>query len=328
VQSFVDETILELSSGHGGPGAVSFRREKYIPYDDPDGGDGGKGGSVVFVVKNNLKTLTHLKMKRHYKGENGRQGEGSRRHGRDGADVFIPVPPGTIIKDTETGTVYRELLEADEEWIFLKGGIGGKGNWHFSTSVKQAPRYAQPGKEGEQKTVIVELNMVADIGFVGFPNAGKSSLLAAFTNAHPKIAAYPFTTKIPNLGMLHVYDQDIILADIPGLIEGASHGAGLGIRFLKHIARTKCLAFLIDLGSENYLDAFDILMTELGTYGHGLTEKKRVVIGTKMDEEGSDERLELLKARLSGETVQGLSVFSQYGIPEIKKIFFDLAAEK
>ena len=323
MRGFIDETTIEVSSGNGGPGSVSFRREKYAPKGGPDGGDGGKGGNVVFKVKKNLKTLAHLRFKKNFNAENGRPGEGGRRHGRHGNDAEILVPPGTIIKDLETGELLKDLAE-DEEWIFLKGGKGGLGNSNFATSRKQAPRYAQPGLPGKTRKIRVELNIIADAGFVGFPNAGKSSLLARLTNANPKVASYAFTTKIPNLGVFRIGDRDIILADIPGIIEGASQGTGLGIRFLKHIARTSGLVFLIDISDENYLEAFDILLEEIREFSKELYDKKRIILATKMDTENSAESLEKLKKKYPDEKIYGISVFSGYGIDDIKRYFSEL----
>ena len=326
MNGFIDETILDVNSGKGGPGAVSFRREKYVPKGGPDGGDGGKGGDVVFKVKNNLKTLSDLRHKKTFSAENGKSGTGRKKHGKDGQNAVIEVPPGTIIKNPDTGEIIKDLTEFsdNDEWLFLKGGKGGMGNSHFATSVKQAPRYAQPGLPGIARTIKVELNIIADIGFVGFPNAGKSSLLNRLTNANPKIASYPFTTKIPNLGVYRISDQDIILADIPGIIEGASKGAGLGIRFLKHINRTNGLLFLIDLSDKIFLDSFDILLNELNSFSTELASKKRVIIGTKIDIEGTEESLKLLEKKYPNEEVYGISVFSGKGLENINKIFFSL----
>ena len=322
MRGFIDETTIEVSSGNGGPGSVSFRREKYAPKGGPDGGDGGRGGNVVFIVKKNLKTLAHLRYKKNFNAENGRPGEGGKRHGRHGHDAEILVPPGTLIKDSDTGEILKDLEE--ENWIFLKGGKGGLGNSNFATSRKQAPRYAQPGIPGKSRKIKVELNIIADAGFVGFPNAGKSSLLSRLTNANPKVAAYAFTTKIPNLGVFRIGDRDVILADIPGIIEGASHGTGLGIRFLKHIARTSGLVFLIDISDYNYLEAFDILLEELKEFSEDLYNKKRIIFATKMDTENSEENLEELKKKYPEEKIYGISVFSGYGIDDIKKYFSEL----
>ena len=256
--------------------------------------------------------------------KNGQDGMGKNCHGKDGEDVIIPVPPGAIIKDAETGEVIREFTGNEQEsWIFLRGGNGGWGNTHFKTSTNQAPRIALPGKPGETRVLKVELQLMADIGLVGFPNAGKSSLLDAFTNARPKIAPYPFTTKIPNLGVLTVGDRDIIIADIPGIIEGAHEGQGLGLKFLKHIARTAALAFLIDLSDSNYLEAFDILLEELTSYSFHLAQKPRVIVGTKLDLEATQERLEALKNKYNHETVLGISVINGSGLKELSKYFVE-----
>lgn len=324
---FADETYIDVSSGKGGDGCVSFRREKYVAKGGPDGGDGGRGGDVIFTVKENLKTLVSLRNKRVYKAENGRPGMGRRKHGRNGNDIIIEVPPGTMVKDPETGEILIDLTELGESWTALKGGDGGNGNWHYKSSVKQTPRYAQKGREGEERRYHIELNVIADAGFVGFPNAGKSSLLKKLTNADPKIGAYAFTTKIPNLGVMDAGYRHVILADIPGIIEGASDGAGLGIKFLKHIARTSALVFLIDLSGENYLDEFDLLHQELKAFSEELAGKKRIILGTKLDLEGTEENLKELKNKLPGEDVIGISTFSHIGMDDLKKRIAELAAE-
>jgi len=278
----------------------------------------------VFTVKKNLRTLAHLRYKRVFKAENGRDGENWGRYGHQGGDVIIPLPPGSLIRDAETGTLIRDFSHNTEDFVFLKGGNGGWGNIHFKTSVNQAPRKANKGQPAQSAKLKVELQIMADIGLVGFPNAGKSSLLDRFTNARPKIAAYPFTTKIPNLGVLTVDDRDVIIADIPGLIEGASAGAGLGIRFLKHISRTAALAFLIDLSDDNYLDAFDILLNELSSFSEELVKKSRLIVGTKTDLEESSGRLAELSAKYPDEETMGISVFSGDGIKELSHAFLRL----
>jgi GTP-binding protein len=314
MQKFADEAEIEVSSGKGGNGCVAFRREKFVPKGGPSGGDGGRGGNVVFTIRRNLRTLSHLRYKHSFRAENGHDGEGSGRYGSKGGDIIVPLPPGSVLKDPDTGTVIRDFGSTEGDFVFLKGGNGGWGNIHFKSSVNQAPRRALPGKEGETVHLKVELQLMADIGFVGFPNAGKSSLLDRFTNARPKIAPYPFTTKIPNLGVLTIDDRDIILADIPGLIEGASEGAGLGIRFLKHISRTAALAFLVDLSDDNYLTAFDVLCSELEAFQQDLLRKPRIILGTKTDLEESSGRLAELSAKYPEEKVRGISVFSGDGI--------------
>ncbi|MDR2768309.1 MAG: GTPase ObgE [Treponema sp.] len=346
MEKFADEAVIEVASGNGGNGCVAFRREKYVPKGGPSGGDGGRGGDVIFCVRRNLRTLSHLRYKHSFKAENGRDGEGRQRNGKDGADVVIPLPPGTVLSDADSGltihdfgaktpgAVLRGHPNESGRWLFLKGGSGGWGNVHFKSSVNQAPRKALPGKAGESRRLKAELRVIADIGLVGFPNAGKSSLLDSFTNARPKIAPYPFTTKIPNLGVLTLGSgrieedgRDIIIADIPGLIEGASEGAGLGIQFLKHISRAAALVFLVDLSEENFPEAFDILYRELEHFSPELTAKKRLVAGSKLDLEGAAEALEQLRARYPDETVLGISVFSGAGLRELSAEISRLVSE-
>ena len=328
MRGFVDETSLEVGSGKGGAGCVSLRREKYIPKGGPDGGDGGKGGDVIFQIKRNLRTLAHLRYKRIINAGNGRPGEGRKKHGADGEDAVILLPPGAIIKDFDTGEVLHDFAQDESDWVFLKGGKGGLGNMNFATSRHQTPRFAQPGLPGQSRKIIIEINIIADIGFVGFPNAGKSTLLGRLTNANPRVGSYPFTTKIPNLGVYALDDQDIVRADIPGIIEGASQGAGLGIRFLKHIARTRGLLFLVDVSQENYLEAFDILLSELRAFSPELAERKRVILATKMDTEDSDKALAELTAKYPDEEINGISVFSGFGMDKIKDIFSRLVLQE
>lgn len=289
---FADEALIEVRSGNGGNGCVAFRREKYIPLGGPNGGDGGRGGDVIFCVKKNLRTLSKLRHRHCFKAKNGGDGQGWNRYGADGEDVVIPVPPGTTIRDAETDEfIYDFTSDSDnEQFVFLKGGNGGWGNVHFKSSTNQAPRHANPGQPGETRFLKLELSIMADVGLVGFPNAGKSSLLTAFTNARPKIAPYPFTTIIPNLGVLRIDDEsDIIIADIPGIIEGASEGLGLGDTFLKHITRTACLIFMIDCSDENYASAYKTLCNELASYSDELMEKPRIVLCNKIDVDGAFE---------------------------------------
>ena len=328
---FADEATITVVSGKGGNGCISFRREKYIPDGGPNGGDGGRGGDVVFCVRRNLRTLAHLRFHPIFKAKNGGDGQGWNRHGKDGEDVVIPVPPGTTIRDAETGELIHDFTteSEDERLVFLQGGKGGWGNVHFKSSTNQAPRYAHPGKPGEQRVLRVEISIMADVGLVGFPNAGKSSLLDLFTNARPKIAPYPFTTKIPNLGVLNVdKDTDIIIADIPGIIEGASDGAGLGIRFLKHISRTACLVFMIDCSDDNYLDAYGMLLKELDQFGGNLLEKPRIVLCNKVDVDGAmDRALEVAKKIRSEDpsiTVIPVSMLARTNIRSVKEAIVSL----
>ena len=244
---FIDEAKIKVAAGHGGPGCVSFRREKFIPRGGPDGGDGGRGGSVTFVSSNQLGTLQDFRFKRSYQAENGIHGEGKNKTGRNGEDVEILIPVGTVVKDQETDEILFDFSEDGQRWIAAKGGRGGKGNTHFVTSVFQAPKFAQPGEEGGFLSLHLELKLLADVSLVGYPNAGKSTLISRMSAAHPKIADYPFTTLTPNLGVVKVADyKSFVVADIPGLIEGAHKGLGLGHRFLKHIERTKINVHLLD----------------------------------------------------------------------------------
>jgi GTPase len=323
---FADEATIIVSSGKGGDGCVAFRREKYVPFGGPAGGDGGRGGDVVFEVRRNLRTLSALRYQQTFKAESGQGGMGKNMHGRDGADIVIPVPPGTIVKRYETGEILKDFGAERSgpegaRWVFLKGGRGGWGNTHYKNSVNQAPRTFQPGQQGVTERLRIELQLIADIGLVGFPNAGKSSLLDHFTNARPAIAPYPFTTKIPNLGMLRVGERDIVIADIPGIIEGAHEGAGLGLRFLKHIARTSALAFLVDLSDENWEGAYSILLAELGSYAPTLVKKPRILVATKLDLPEAAERFEAFKAAYPDEEVHGISVFSRLGIEGLREAF-------
>ncbi|GAB1432702.1 GTPase ObgE [Spirochaetota bacterium] len=325
---FADEILITVSSGNGGNGCVAFRREAHVPLGGPSGGDGGRGGNVVFELRNNLRTLSHLRYGKHYKAQSGQDGMGRGRYGANGSDIVIPLPPGSLIKNAESGEIVKDFADFKEErWIYLKGGNGGWGNIHFKTSTNQAPRTALPGKPGSSVNLKIELQLMADIGFVGFPNAGKSSLLEAFTNARPKIAAYPFTTKIPNLGVLRISDRDLVLADIPGIIEGAHTGSGLGFRFLKHISRTAALAFLIDLSDDNYLSAFDTLLSELEQYSPELAAKPRLIVATKLDLPDTREHLKKLTEAYKNELLLGISVFSREGLPELAKKFLAFVSQ-
>ncbi len=331
---FADEALIEVRSGNGGNGCIAFRREKYVPHGGPNGGDGGKGGDIIFTVKRNLRTLAKLRHKHCFKARNGSDGQGWNRHGADGEDCVIPVPPGTTIRDAETEEVIYDFSTAvgDETFTYLVGGNGGWGNVHFKTSTNQAPRQANPGIKGETRFLKLELSIMADVGLVGFPNAGKSSLLTAFTNARPKIAPYPFTTIIPNLGVLRVDDEsDIIIADIPGIIEGASEGLGLGDTFLKHITRTSCLIFMIDCSDENYLTAYDTLCNELEQYSDELMEKPRIVLCNKIDVDGAfDRALEIqqkIKETEPETKVIPVSVMGGRGMKDAQKEIVSLVNE-
>ena len=329
--SFADEAIITVTSGAGGNGCVSFRREKYIPNGGPAGGDGGKGGDIVFCVRRNLRTLAALRYKQHFKAQRGQDGMGRQRYGKNGEDMLIPVPPGTSIFDAETGELLKEFTtqSEDEHYVCLEGGKGGWGNMHFKTSTNQAPRYAHDGKPAQSRTLRVELSIMADVGLVGFPNAGKSSLLDAFTNARPKIAPYPFTTKIPNLGVLRANaERDIIIADIPGIIEGAADGAGLGIRFLKHISRTQCLLYMIDVSDTNYLTAYDTLRGELESFSADLVRKPAIVLCNKTDVDGAEQNARELIAQLRQKhpevTALPVSIMARTGMNEARLAIMEL----
>ena len=281
---FVDEAKIMVKAGKGGDGCVSFRHEKFVPKGGPDGGDGGDGGSVVFVVDKNLNTLIKFKYRQHFKAASGKNGQGSKKHGHNGADVIVSVPLGTIARDKETGNIIADLSVPDDRVVIAGGGKGGKGNAQFASATNQAPRRAEKGLPGMEKTLLLELKLLADVGLVGFPNAGKSTLLASVSSAHPRIADYPFTTLQPNLGIVHYGDlKSFVMADIPGIIEGAHKGKGLGFRFLRHIERTKVLLFLIDCTSENPVDEYSKLIEELRLFSDTLLGKPRLVALTKTD---------------------------------------------
>jgi GTPase len=326
VNGFVDETTIVVTSGNGGDGAVSFRREKFVPRGGPDGGDGGKGGDVVFTVRTNLKTLSHLKQKRVFKATSGGRGAGQKMHGKDGADMVIPVPPGTVIRDPETGETLADLTRDGEQFVFLRGGRGGKGNSHYATSVNQAPRYAQKGIEGVTRELKAELHLIADIGLVGMPNAGKSTLLSVLTNARPLIGDYPFTTRTPSLGLLRQGERDLIIADIPGIIEGAAEGRGLGLRFLRHVERCAALLYLVDLSAPDCPSTVRVLEQELARYAGALAHRPRLIVGTKTDLAEAGEGLASLAAAFPGERVLGVSSFAREGLTELKKAALGLVA--
>lgn len=307
MQQFVDEVSLVVSSGSGGAGAISFRREKYVPRGGPDGGDGGRGGDLIVESRRDLRTLLPLTQTRTIRAENGHPGRYRNRHGRDGSNAVMAVPPGTIIYDEGTGQAVWDGVRDPAPFTLLRGGRGGKGNAHFATSRHQAPRFAQDGEPGTELRLRLELRLIADVGLVGMPNAGKSSLLGRLTAAHPKIGAYPFTTKTPNLGVLELDDQQLVLADIPGLIKGASTGAGLGHQFLRHISRTRLLAFVLDISEPEPLSTLATLMGELRDYSDELAMRRRIIIANKIDLPGSAESLAELHSGLESDRVYPVS---------------------
>jgi|TARA_Y100000310_G_scaffold138805_2_gene137911 GTP-binding protein len=281
---FIDYTVIKCLSGKGGEGAITFRREKYIPKGGPDGGDGGKGGDVIFIADKQLHTLQDIRYKKMYSAGKGQQGSSNQRTGKNGDNAIIRVPLGTVVKEMESGNVVADLVDDRQEFVALQGGKGGKGNARFKSSTHQTPRYAQPGIEGEVNTYALELKVLADVGLVGLPNAGKSTLLSVVSAARPKIADYPFTTLEPNLGIVKYGDyKSFVMADIPGLIKGAAEGKGLGHQFLKHVERTQVLLYLIDCTEEDPKSVFDTLSTELKTYNPDLDKKPQLIIRTKTD---------------------------------------------
>lgn len=322
---FIDEAKIYVLSGAGGDGCVSFRREKFIPRGGPDGGDGGNGGDVIIEARENLTSLLDFRYKRHYKARGGEYGKGKKMAGKSADSLIIPVPVGTIIKDFDTGAVIADLNHPEQRVVVCKGGMGGRGNTRFKSSTNQAPRTAEPGSPGEEKWLKLELKLLADVGLLGFPNAGKSTLISRLSAATPKIADYPFTTLIPNLGVVTYGDgKTFVIADIPGLIEGAHKGAGLGISFLKHIERTRVLIHLLDLSPITQRDPFEDYLTmnrELKGYGFDLENKPQIVVANKVDLTEARESFDELSAKfedinivlmaISAATGQGLDKLVQ-----------------
>ena len=311
---FVDSVELLISSGKGGAGSISFWTEKFVANGGPDGGDGGRGGAIFFNVDNNTDTLSGLRGKRHLRAENGRQGEGRKCYGRKGEDLIITVPPGTTIVDMETGEELLDLVSEGEMLLFLEGGKGGLGNMHFKSSSNQRPTYAQPGLPGITKQIRLEMKLIADVGLVGYPNVGKSTLIATLSNARPQVANYEFTTLTPKLGVVHLGDyESFMMADIPGIIEGASDGRGLGLEFLKHIERTKTLLLMID--ASNYREMkyqYETLLIELQRYSSTLAKRKFAVAITKIDALSKDEINTLIQTFLSDIGLEKNTILSKY----------------
>ena len=318
--NFVDYVKIFARSGHGGAGSAHFRREKFVAFGGPDGGDGGKGGSIILKGDSQYWTLIHLKYQRHQFAEDGQCGSGARSSGKDAKDIVIPVPLGTVARrvveteDGETELQYVGEVTADgEELVLLKGGRGGLGNWHFKTATNQAPRYAQPGEEGDEGAFILELKVLADVGLVGFPNAGKSTLLSVVSAAKPKIASYAFTTLEPNLGIVEVRDgHSFVMADIPGIIEGAHEGKGIGTRFLRHIERNSLLLFMIASDSDNIAEDYKVLLGELTQYNPELLDKQRILAVTKCDML-DEELIEQMKSELP-EGIETIFISSVAGL--------------
>ncbi len=322
---FIDEATIDVKAGNGGNGCISFRREKYVPKGGPDGGMGGRGGSVILRADRQLTTLMDYRYQRHYSAKSGDHGQGANKTGRNGEDIILRVPCGTIIKDVESETTLIDLVEDKDEFIVAKGGRGGKGNAEFATSTNQAPRTAEKGTQGEERMIHLELKLLADIGLVGFPNAGKSTLISRISAAKPKIADYPFTTLAPNLGIVRYSEyKSFVVADLPGLIEGAHGGRGLGIQFLRHIERTKVLVFLIECFAEDVREQYGILLNELELFNKELLKKPQIVLITKVDSVDDDMRKKLNKLKIKrGVPVHCISSVSGEGLEEAVTLMWE-----
>ncbi len=321
--NFVDYVTIYCRSGKGGRGCSHLHRAKYIPKGGPDGGDGGKGGSVILHGNRNYWTLLHLRYQRHLFATDGQAGSENKSFGKDGQDVTIEVPMGTVVYDADTGEYLCEVTDHDQQIVLLKGGRGGLGNWHFRTATNQAPTYAQPGEPAQERRIVLELKLLADVGLVGFPNAGKSTLLSSVSAAKPKIADYPFTTMEPNLGLVPYRDnRSFVIADIPGIIEGASEGKGLGLRFLRHIERNSTLLFMIPADSQDIRKEYEILLNELGTYNPELLDKQRLLAITKCDML-DDELIDEMRAELpDGVPTVFISAVAGKGLDELKDMLW------
>ncbi len=320
--NFVDYVKIYCRSGKGGSGSVHFRREKYLPKGGPDGGDGGKGGDIIMVGNAQMWTLLHLRYTRHLRAENGMPGSGQRSSGVSGKDIIIEVPLGTIARDPDTNDMLGEITEDGQQVVLLKGGRGGLGNDHFKTSTNQAPQYAQPGEESIDAVIIFELKVLADVGLVGFPNAGKSTLLSVVSAAKPEIADYPFTTLTPNLGIVSYRDhRSFVMADIPGIIEGASEGKGLGLRFLRHIERNSILLFLVPADSDDIKNEYDVLLNELKQYNPELLDKERILAISKSDML-DDELMEEIEKGLPDLTYVFISSVANIGLMKLKDLIW------
>ncbi len=322
---FQDKAKIYVKSGDGGSGCMAFHRERSVQYGGPSGGDGGKGGSVIFKAYPNLNTLIDFRFQQHFKGETGHHGEGKQRTGANGNNLVLKVPTGTVILAEDDKTELADLSNDGEEFLAVKGGDGGFGNMRFKSSTNQAPRKVTPGWPGEERTLILRLKLIADIGLIGFPNAGKSTLLGSLTRSHPKIGAYPFTTIHPNLGVLYAFEQEKILADLPGMIEGASQGIGLGTRFLGHAERCGVLLHLIDASTENIVEDYKMIRKELEAYGEGLKEKKEIIGLSKIElitEKSLEEKIMALK-KITKNKIVSFSSITKIGLQNLKNTLFN-----
>jgi GTP-binding protein len=321
---FIDEATISVKAGNGGNGCVAFRREKFVPRGGPSGGDGARGGNVVLRSSKSHNTLIQFRYRPEHKAQRGRHGEGSNCAGRDGESLILEVPPGTVVYDAESGEKLFDFVEADQEFVAARGGRGGRGNARFATSTNQAPRYAEPGTPGEERRLRLELKLLADVGLVGFPNAGKSTLISRLSAAHPKIADYPFTTLEPNLGVVSTDEfHSFLMADIPGLIEGAHEGHGLGIQFLRHVERTRLLVHLVDVSefsAREPVNDYKVIVGELESFSKELVEKPVVVVATKIDATQDPQRIETLRefCRAEGLPFYAISAVTGAGLDELK----------
>ena len=317
---FVDEVVLEVNAGNGGDGCMAFRREKFVAMGGPFGGNGGRGGNIVFVADSGLKTLIDLRFQKKIKGKNGQNGEGKNKHGRNAEDTIVKVPIGTTVKDNETGVIIADLTKHNEEVIVAYGGRGGRGNVTLATKTNPCPSYAERGEPGEVRFIKTELRMLADVGLVGLPSVGKSTILSMISNANPKIAAYHFTTLSPNLGVAKTKSGSFVVADLPGLIEGASDGAGLGHKFLKHIERTKIIAHIIDMSGREGRDPYEDYLTirkELETFSKKLIDKKEIIIANKMDIDTAKDNLEKFKSKFKDIEIFEIEAINNKGLDKV-----------
>ena len=326
---FVDTAEIFVKAGRGGNGALSFRREKFVPKGGPDGGDGGKGGDVIIQAVGGIVTLADFEYDRRFQAGHAGHGEGAHRSGLKGEDLIISVPCGTLIRDADDDSILADLVLPGQRFIAAHGGKGGRGNSHFASSSRRAPRFAEKGDAGEERKLNLELKLIADVGLAGFPNAGKSSILSAISGAKPKIAGYPFTTLSPNLGVLAVDDAQVVIADLPGLIEGAHEGKGLGLQFLRHAERTRILLHVIDLSQNNPVETFHALMNEFKEYGADLASRPCIVIGNKIDIEGTEENSRFLEEEAQKLSLRYMKVSALTGenIPELIKAVAQLVRE-
>jgi GTP-binding protein len=319
---FIDEAMITVQSGDGGKGCLSFRREKFIPRGGPDGGDGGKGGDIILSTTSRKRTLYQFRYQRHFKAKNGAHGQGKQKTGKKGRSLTIELPPGTLVIDADTGHLIKDLVDTGETIVILKGGRGGQGNTRFKTSTHRTPRFAQPGEPGETRTLKLELKLLADVGIIGLPNAGKSTLIAAISSARPKIANYPFTTLTPSLGVVQTdWAEPFVVADIPGLIKGAHQGTGLGIKFLRHIERTRILVHLIDVSSidpDDPLQEYQTINQELVMYDEKLVQKPQIVVLNKLDLPGVRKAAEIFQSAVKDKKVAFISALTGQGLEQLK----------